>query len=187
VSKVEGNEQLDSDILQSKADVLRARDVIPPYNNKPQQAERKEKKDESPPPAEVVDFPGKKEKTTGRGESNLEEVQGIGVPKKADLAASDSTGARDTTETARKRGEKTEIPQFDLAKELLARQRKVSSTRRKGPGGGSGPQERQPKPEAPEAIRQTYELAEAIEPQPEWIIAEIVAGDIERLRRNDNH
>jgi hypothetical protein len=37
VDTADKNNQVDADILQCKADVLRARDIIPPFNRKPQE------------------------------------------------------------------------------------------------------------------------------------------------------
>ena len=69
-----------------------------------------------------------------------------------------------------------DIPKFDLAEQILAEQRKLSSVRRKGPGKRS-------KAPIPKEI---YPVARIVEPLPmlpeqERIIAEIVARDIEHL------
>ncbi len=70
----------------------------------------------------------------------------------------------------------TEIPKFDLAEQILAEQRKLSSVRRRGPGGRA----KAPAPPAAEPsvrpIEQSLMCAEQ-----EQIIAEIVARDIENL------
>jgi len=73
----------------------------------------------------------------------------------------------------------SEIPKFDLAEQILAEQRKVASVRRKGPG---------KKAEAPKQERKVGSIGYAVEPPPmlseqEQIVAEIVARDIEKLRR----
>ena len=202
MSKVEGDEQLDADILQSKADVLRARDMIPPYDKKPRRPEkRQEKKDEAAVPANVVAIPEKKDKTATPAPSKPEKIKGGNASEKRDLLVADAVAAKNAAPTVQNRENKSEIPQFDLAKELLARQRKVASTRRKGPGSTPAPRSRQPEPNPehepiiePESepkparpVYQTHEPPEPGEPERERIIAEIVARDIERLRRNNNH
>lgn len=202
MSKVEGDEQLDADILQSKADVLRARDIIPPYDKKPRQPEkRQEKNTEAAVPAEIVEIPDKKDKTPRAGTSKLEKVERGGASEKRDLGACDTVAEKDAAPTAQNHDEKIEIPRFNLAKELLARQREVASTRRKGPGSTPAPRSRQPEPKPkhepiiePESeprparpVRQTHEPPGPGGPGRERIIAEIVARDIERLRRNNNH
>jgi len=200
VSKVEGDEQLDADILQSKADVLRARDMIPPYDKKPRQPQKQQKKKtQAAVPAEILAIPDKKDKTATPATSKLEKVEDAGVSEKRDLRACDTVTEKDAAPAAQNRDEKIETPQFDLAKELLARQRKVASTRRKGPGSTPVPRSRQPEPKPkhepviePEPnparpVRDNYELPEPSEPERQRIIAEIVAWDIKKLRRNNDH
>ncbi|MHC4143401.1 MAG: hypothetical protein ACYSWW_00270 [Planctomycetota bacterium] len=70
-----------------------------------------------------------------------------------------------------------EIPQFDLAEQIMAEQRKNASVRRKGPG---------KKVRAPKENRNVEPLGHTIKLQPalpeqEQILAEIVARDIEKL------
>ena len=69
------------------------------------------------------------------------------------------------------------IPQFDLAEQIMAEQRKNASVRRKGPGRKVG---------APKQKRKVEPVGHTIKPQPalpeqEQIIAEIVARDIKKL------
>ena len=69
-----------------------------------------------------------------------------------------------------------DIPKFDLAEQILAEQRKLSSVRRKGPG-------KRAKAPTPKKV---HPVARIVEPSPmlpeqERIIAEIVARDIENL------
>ena len=73
--------------------------------------------------------------------------------------------------------ENNEIPQFDLAEQIMAEQRKNASVRRKGPAR---------KVQAPNQKRKVEPVGHTIKPQPalpeqEQIIAEIVARDIEKL------
>ncbi|MCX5634930.1 MAG: hypothetical protein NTW55_03685 [Planctomycetota bacterium] len=51
MAKADYNEQFDDDILQSKADVLRAKDILPPYRDKPPQ------KDAATNPSEKMEIP----------------------------------------------------------------------------------------------------------------------------------
>ena len=80
------------------------------------------------------------------------------------------------------RQEKTEIPSFDLAEEIMAEQRRITAIRRKAPGVKTEAQRLKPEVQPVEHINK--------EPKPalseqEKIIAEIVARDIERLCRGD--
>jgi hypothetical protein len=72
--------------------------------------------------------------------------------------------------------EVTAIPQFDLAEQIMAEQRKVAATRRKGPGR---------KADAPKEGR-SEPAALPVEPallssEEQKVIAEIVARDIQQL------
>jgi hypothetical protein len=51
VTKADYNEQFDDDILQSKADILRAKDIMPPYSDRPPQ------KDATANPPEKMEIP----------------------------------------------------------------------------------------------------------------------------------
>lgn len=153
MSDGEQKKPIDDDILQSKADILRARDIIP-GKPKPSATDQPDKK-QTPPPQEIEHKDA---------ESGPEEVQ------------------NEDTAVAESAEQEPEIPQFDLAQDILAEQRKAAAVRRKGPAGqakaeGKGPQARldahvvEPPPPEPEADR---------------IITEIVARDIERLGRGKN-
>jgi hypothetical protein len=73
----------------------------------------------------------------------------------------------------------TEIPKFDLAEQILAEQRKLSSVKRKGPG-------EKTKVRSPKRVEPSISPIEEplIGPDQERIIAEIVARDIENLIAN---
>ena len=72
----------------------------------------------------------------------------------------------------------SEIPKFDLGEQILAEQRKVTSTRRKGPGKkGNGGAEGQ----HGACTSGTVEKSEQDLCDEEQVIAEIVARDIEQL------
>jgi len=72
----------------------------------------------------------------------------------------------------------SEIPQFDLAEEIMAEQRKVAATRRKGPA----KKVEAAKQEKPEPIAPIVEMFH-IPSEEEKVIAEIVARDIQQLCR----
>jgi len=98
----------------------------------------------------------------------------------------DSNRQNDTrdlpTEPAGTVQEASEIPKFDLAEQILAEQRKITAIRRKAPG---------KKNESPAQGREVESIGYTIKQPPLTlseqgrIIAEIVARDIEKLRRGD--
>jgi len=137
------NEQIDDDILQCKADILRARDIIPgtPEPNK----------------ARSGSHPPDKEKTGGK----------------------DTTEA--PAEPASAEQEKNEIPQFDLAEDIMAEQRKIAAVRRKAPGEKTKPESHEPRAEE---VGYTVEQSEPAPSYKNQIIAEIVARDIKKYHHN---
>lgn len=87
-----------------------------------------------------------------------------------------------------------EIPKFDLAEQIMAEQRKITAIRRKAPskpqrlpsqeraaGKKTGP----PTQEEAESIGYTIQQPPLTLSEQGQIIAEIVARDIEKLRRGD--
>ena len=75
--------------------------------------------------------------------------------------------------------EKSEIPKFDLAEQIMAEQRKITAIRRKGPGKLTKP---------PKKLHPAESIAHNFEPHPilsgqGQIIADIVARDIEKFCR----
>ena len=79
----------------------------------------------------------------------------------------------------------TEIPKFDLAEQIMAEQRKVAATRRKGPGRKANTAEAgSPKPQVKGPKSGFCLPASGLSVAPreaEHIIAEIVARDIRQL------
>lgn len=79
--------------------------------------------------------------------------------------------------------EKSEIPKFDLAEQIMAEQRKITAVKRKAPG---------KKPKAPELQPRIQSTGCAVRrqartlPEKELIIAEIVARDIEKMYCGDS-
>jgi len=157
MSKADSSEQIDADILQCKADILRARGIIPPpagkkatpTKNKPAISEEEPKK----PREDIRSLP----------------VETIHPGKKP----AESAGAQQ---------QKTEIPRFDLAEEIMAEQRKITAIRRKAPREKIEAQNQEPEVES---IGYTIGQPAPAPPEQERIIAEIVARDIERLCRGD--
>ncbi|HCO95385.1 MAG TPA: hypothetical protein DIU00_15785 [Phycisphaerales bacterium] len=73
--------------------------------------------------------------------------------------------------------EKSGIPKFDLAEQIMAEQRKITAIRRKGPGKLTKP---------PKKLHPAESIAHNFEPHPilsgqGQIIADIVARDIEKF------
>ena len=77
--------------------------------------------------------------------------------------------------------EKTEIPRFDLAEEIMAEQRKIAATKRKAPGKKTEAERLEPQAEP--VGYTTIEPPTPASPEQNRIIAEIVARDIERMCR----
>jgi hypothetical protein len=130
---------------QKKDEVLRAKDIIPPYNRKIPQEQNHPLKDE------LIQHTG----------TNSES---------ADMLASKHE------ETAR---QKTEIPQFDLAGQILSEQRKIATIKRQRPGQKNKKANLKPKTLSTDS---TFKPPIILSQQGK-IIAEIVARDIQRLRK----
>jgi len=169
VSNANSDEQFDGDTEQRKADILRARGIIPPYKNITRQEPDSQQtgKNEIRPPAEPKTSV---EKEPGHG--NVPETRSEQVKPVEDIPAV-------PTKTEQ---QKSEIPKFDLAEEIMAEQRRITAIRRKAPG---------KKDEAQSQERESESVGYTIgQPSPalseeKQIIAEIVARDIERLCRGD--
>ncbi|HUT29737.1 MAG TPA: hypothetical protein VMX13_08095 [Sedimentisphaerales bacterium] len=150
--------QIDDDILQSRKDILRSRDIIPPYNQEPaQEAPRREaggQKDATGEPAEPAAQEGEVQAGTAE-----EEPAGPAEPS-----------------------QKSEIPRFDLAEDIMAEQRRITAIRRKAP---AEKKEAQVQELQVEAAGRRFEPVSPGGPQEEKIIAQIVARDIERLLRGE--
>ena len=75
---------------------------------------------------------------------------------------------------------KSEIPQFDLANDIMAEQRKITAVRRKGPGKKAEAKEREPARKEAALDAKTVQTPVPMA-QADKIIADIVRRDIERL------
>ena len=101
------------------------------------------------------------------------------IPAKAGSKKT-KTGRKKTSSS---KGQKeSEIPKFDLAEEIMAEQRKVTSARRKGPG--KDVEARKPEQEA-ESVDYIGEQPTPMALERQQIITEIVARDIEKLCRGN--
>ena len=136
----EEKNKTDDDILQCRANVLRAKDVIPPFDTKKQKTA----------PIKISSIP------------EFEEI--LPVPTEGD------------------------IPQFNLAEQIFAEQRKVSSGRRQKANWQpqAEKQEQLDEPASFESAKPWQSLPRtAIIPSPaspqQQIIAEIIARDIEEM------
>jgi hypothetical protein len=157
VSKGDRNEEIDDDILQSRADILRARDIVPPYGqeaggeSKPH--EGSEETAGSSGPAETE---GRKEERPGEDITEAG-AQSSGIPQ-----------------------ENGEIPRLDLAEKIMAEQRRITSIRRRAPGEGREPEASEVKTGP---VVGSVEQRRPAQSDEEQTIAEIVTRDIEKLCR----
>ncbi|MCP4261955.1 MAG: hypothetical protein GY774_31300 [Planctomycetes bacterium] len=152
---------------QDDTDVLRAQDIVPPYN--------KEHLLEQNLPTTQADQI--KDISSQKVQKQIlnEEISSVSVSQTQNAEAC-VTGHVDVIQ------EVNEIPKFDLAEQIMAEQRKITAIRRKAPGHKTKAPDRRPRIES---------TGYAIEPpralsEKELIIAEIVAKDIEKLYRGDN-
>ncbi|MHC4061437.1 MAG: hypothetical protein ACYSUC_01875 [Planctomycetota bacterium] len=107
MNKADGNEQIDDDIVQSREDVLRARDIMPPYKEDAHEAPKTPEESESSASPTAETESGEKEDDTGQAQGEDAEAQ----------------------------RKEIEIPRFDLAEKIMAEQRKITAIKRKAPGG----------------------------------------------------
>lgn len=166
MSKADRNEQIDDDILQCKADILRARGTKPPHKNKTGQEPKTQETNENTTPSTVAAESAEEEKT--RRKDTTEQIK---------------PGKEKLVESASAQQEKTEIPRFDLAEEIMAEQRKIIAIKRKAPGERKEAQSQELKAEP---TGYSIEQPTPAQSYQEQIVAEIVTRDIERLCRGDS-
>jgi hypothetical protein len=147
-----------------RSDVLRAKDIVPPFDR-----EESQQSNSSEPFKE--NFSVSKLKGT-RDSNSLEQENSQYLPS-AEAA---------NTKDAKKEQESSEVPKFDLAEDIMAGQRKVTAARRKAPSQRS--QVTSIRNQAKVIGYALEQIANAPKKQ-EKIIAEIVAADIEKLRKGD--
>jgi hypothetical protein len=170
LNKTGNNEQFDTDILQCKVDILRARNIIhnliPPLDTL-----KNSVKQNGSETAEISTH-------NNTNPIPIEEM----TPAKDAPPLPRPTVSVNTKEEAGTSEKRPEIPRFDLAEEIMAEQRRITAIRRKAPGQKTNTQGLKPEVQPVDHIIE--------EPRPalseqEKIIAEIVAQDIERLCRGD--
>ena len=166
MNNADSNEQFGSDSEQRKADVHRAKDIIPPLKAPagPAPATQQPGQKVSPPPAVPPSSPDK-----GLSPGSVQ------LPKPGPKPAADTPAAPLSEEQV-----KSEVPRFDLAEKIMAEQRRITAVRRKGPGQIEEAQEQELEAES---LSNTEEQVPPALSEEEQIIAEIVARDIERLCR----
>ena len=160
MSKLGSNKKGDDKHGRRKGDVLRAEDIIPAKaGSKKRKTARKNASSSK-----------SKQK---RASDNLNRSH----PKKGAVPAKDMPA-----EPTDKGQKESEIPKFDLAEEIMAEQRKVTSARRKAPGKTveAGKQEQEA-----ESVDYIVEQPTPMALERQQIIAEIVARDIEKLCRGN--
>ena len=160
MSKVGSNKKGDDKRRRGKGDVLRAEDIIPAKGGSKKTKTAKKKTSSSK----------SKQKRASDNLNRSRAKKGAGPAK--DMPA----------EPTDKGQKESEIPKFDLAEEIMAEQRKVTSARRKGPGKNveSAKQEQQA-----ESVDYLVEQPTPMALERQQIIAEIVARDIEKLCRGN--
>jgi len=181
VSQAENNEQFDSDILQCKEDILRARDikpVSPPPKKKKtdQEPESQEGDANAIQSTETAEISIQKEKEPREDTSSIP----IALPQVETIPRKEAAPLPKPVVSVDKK-EKAEIPTFDLAEEIMAEQRKITAVKRKAPGKITEAQKAEPQAEP--VGYTTIEQPAPTLPEQDEIIAEIVARDIERLCR----
>jgi hypothetical protein len=169
------NKEIEDDILKCKSDILRANDIIPPF------AEIPEKEQNSQNLQENRKNPSEPAKLGADEQNNLQNPDFIPIkevqPSKKPNLSLDNTGLEpENTENT-----KPQIPTFDLANEIMAEQRRITAVKRMGPG----------KKTDSRGIKTQFDSNNLIELQPSadpaqknQVISEIVARDIQSLRRS---
>lgn len=158
------NEQFDTNSEPRKADIIRARDVIPPDKNiTRQEPDSQQTGEDKPHPPAVPKTSVEQE----HGRENIPEARSEQIKPVEDVPAA-------STKTEQ---QKSEIPKFNLAEKIMAKQRRITAISRKAPGQRDEAQSQQPKVESI-----GYRIGPSLAlPEQEHIIAEIVARDIEKF------
>ena len=151
--------EIDDNRNTRPARVLRAADVIPPYDRDPSRANELGNGSDEPPKREPVGAGLKPARAVVReGGADAGGVSPTKVPAAA-----------------------PEIPTFDLAENILAEHRQMAAKRRKAPG--RIPAEPAIRPSRPAVIAHVVEPPSQGLCELQRVVAEIVARDIQRLCR----
>jgi len=183
VGKTDSDEQIDADILQCKADILHAHDITPLHEKKPSEEHKSQKAvEETGRSTDSAQISAEKEKTQAGGETAPLSQNERNQPLK-NTAPSLISSPQNVSRPVTVHKEEPAIPRFDLAEEIMAEQRKITSIRRKAPVQKI---ETQSQPLKSEPVESATEQPTAAQSDQEWIISEIVARDIERMCRSDS-
>ena len=176
MSMADSNEQTDADILQCKADILRARDIIPSDKKQTDQEPISQSDEKAALPSAAAGETSVEERKKPVG-GIIPEAQAEQIKPVKDIPAEPAPllGGAGPADAGQ---EKMQIPKFDLAEEIMAEQRKITSIKRKAPGKKVEAQSREPEVEL---IGYTIEQPTPPFTEEEQIVAEIVTRDIERL------
>jgi len=175
VDKDRSSEQTDADILRCRADILRARDVMPPYDEKARESTDSQYTDKDTNRSAAI-----AETPTANPPKVCEDAAPIPIETVEHKTAESPMVTTVNHEPAvTNQHEKHEIPKFDLAEEIMAEQRRITAIKRKAPGKKTEAQRSEP-----QAQPVGYTTEQPLSEQ-EKIIAEIVARDIEKLCRGD--
>lgn len=167
MNNADNNQQSSADSEQSKADVLRAKDTIPPLKAPAGPTPASQKPPEEGPNPPAIPASSSEPRTAPIS---------VNLPQPEPKPAASTPAVSPTQEQA-----KSDIPRFDLAEKIMAEQRRITAVRRKGPGQQDETQGQERKTERAGDIKEPAFLALS---EQEQIIAEIVARDIERLCRD---
>ena len=173
----ENSEHIDADILECKEDILRARDVIPPFDKpkgRVKETQRKERRGEL------------SHSVSGEERRALADTKAFSI-EAGDTRSGSPLTLDKTPENKEKQDKgKSDIPRFDLADDLMAAHRKAAAGRRRAPSEKTKqpPQvQKQPQPAEAKNIEKPPDSQQAEEDR---IIAQIVAADIEKLYRGQS-
>jgi hypothetical protein len=170
VDKDRSSKQTDADILRCRADILRARDVVPPHDEKDRESTDLQYTDEDTNRSAAIADPPKVCEDAAPIPIEAAEYKAAEPPKVTTVNHKQPV----TNQHA-----KHEIPKFDLAEEIMAEQRRITAIRRKAPG-----QKTEAQRSEPQAQPVGYATEQPLSEQDK-IIAEIVARDIEKLCRGN--
>ena len=175
MDKDRSSEQTDADILRCRADILRARDVMPPYDEKARESTDSQYTDKDTNRSAAI-----AETPTANPPKVCEDAAPIPIETvEHKTAESPMVTTVNHKSAVTNQHEKHEIPKFDLAEEIMAEQRRITAIKRKAPGKKTEAQRSEP-----QAQPVGYTTEQPLSEQ-EKIIAEIVARDIEKLCRGD--
>ncbi len=175
MDKDRSSEQTDADILRCRADILRARDVMPPYDEKARESTDSQYTDKDTNRSAAI-----AETPTANPPKVCEDAAPIPIETvEHKTAESPMVTTVNHKPAVTNQHEKHEIPKFDLAEEIMAEQRRITAVKRRAPAKKTEAQRSEP-----QAQPVGYTTEQPLSEQ-EKIIAEIVARDIEKLCRGN--